>query len=174
MPEIEPEDRDVVSPDDYDLESLQRRRFIIINGERVEVDIEKAKVYTSTPLPEPVIQRMARGAYPRRRPEPVRKKKRDGYVYVIKSPTGHYKIGRASDPYDRMKVFEVKLPFEVEFEHLIKTKDMYLLESELHVRFESQRVNGEWFLLTSDDVAAIKQEYPANQSKKRRLKEDPQ
>ncbi len=34
-----------------------------------------------------------------------------GYVYLLQSPTGYWKIGRTSDPNDRMKTFSVKLPF---------------------------------------------------------------
>lgn len=81
---------------------------------------------------------------------------RDGYVYLIQSPSGHYKIGRTSDPKDRMKTFNVKLPFEVEFICVIPTEDMYFLEKQLHRQFAAKRVNGEWFALSADDVEYIK------------------
>lgn len=79
-----------------------------------------------------------------------------GFVYLLQSPTSAYKIGRTADPDDRMATFSVKLPFEVEYEHLIETSNMYQLESELHARFADRRVNGEWFDLTNEDVAYIK------------------
>lgn len=78
-----------------------------------------------------------------------------GYVYLIQSPTTYWKIGRTSDPNDRIKTFNVKLPFEVNYKHLIKTSDMYTLESNLHIKYASKRVEGEWFALTEDDVIEI-------------------
>lgn len=78
-----------------------------------------------------------------------------GYVYLIQSPTTYWKIGRTSNPNDRMKTFNVKLPYEVSYKHLIKTSDMYTLESNLHIKYASRRVEGEWFALTEDDVIEI-------------------
>jgi hypothetical protein len=79
-----------------------------------------------------------------------------GYVYLIQSPTGYYKIGRTKNPDDRMRTFGIQLPFEVEYTCIIQTNDMYSLESELHARYTKQRVNGEWFNLTDVDVEYIK------------------
>lgn len=81
---------------------------------------------------------------------------RAGYVYLVQSPTGTYKIGRTKDPADRMKTFSIKLPFEVEYVCVIPTDDRYRLESELHKRFKSQRVNGEFFRLSASDIEYIK------------------
>lgn len=80
-----------------------------------------------------------------------------GYVYLIQSPTGAYKIGRTKDPSNRMKTFTVKLPFEVDYVCVIETADMYTLEGDLHLRFNSKRVNGEWFRLEPQDVEHIKE-----------------
>lgn len=78
-----------------------------------------------------------------------------GYVYLLQSSTGYYKIGRARNPNNRMATFGVKLPFEVEYRHLIKTDDMFALEAELHRRYADCRVNGEWFNLSDEQVAEI-------------------
>lgn len=80
---------------------------------------------------------------------------RSGYVYLIKSPTGAYKIGRTNNPENRMRTFNVKLPFEIEFIALIKTEDMVWLEKDLHDRFAAKRINGEWFSLDENDVDYI-------------------
>lgn len=82
--------------------------------------------------------------------------KRAGYVYLIRSATGYYKIGRTVDPSNRIKTFGVKLPFEVEYECLIESADMHGLEAELHNHYAKQRVNGEWFQLAPEDVDYIK------------------
>lgn len=79
-----------------------------------------------------------------------------GYVYLIQSISQHYKIGRTRNPKDRLRTFNVKLPFEVDFIAVIRTKDMFSLEAELHQRFGDKRINGEWFDLSPDDVAYIK------------------
>jgi predicted GIY-YIG superfamily endonuclease len=79
-----------------------------------------------------------------------------GYVYLIQSPTGAYKIGRTKNPANRLQTFHVKLPFEVEYVAVISTPDMYRLESNLHRQYASKRVNGEWFMLDAADVEAIK------------------
>lgn len=79
-----------------------------------------------------------------------------GYVYLIQSPSGAYKIGRSKNPENRLKTFGVKLPFEVEYIAIIRTSDMYALESDLHIRYSDKRVNGEWFALAPADVDYIK------------------
>lgn len=79
-----------------------------------------------------------------------------GYVYLIKSASGYWKIGKTINPDDRMKTFSVKLPFEVEYEHIIPCQNHHAAEDELHLRFASKRVNGEWFCLDASDIAWIK------------------
>lgn len=79
-----------------------------------------------------------------------------GYVYLLQSPTGAYKIGRTKNPKSRLKTFEVKLPFEVEFTALIQTRDMYQLEIDLHTKYASKKIKGEWFRLEQEDVDYIK------------------
>lgn len=85
------------------------------------------------------------------------RKPRAGYVYVLRSPTGAYKIGYAQKPADRLRTFNVKLPFEVEYEVLLKTDDMRGLESSLHDRYSDKRINGEWFALTANDLAELQE-----------------
>lgn len=81
---------------------------------------------------------------------------RSGFVYLIQAPDGSFKIGRSKNVRDRVKTFNVKLPFDVEFLHLIETEDMYALEKSLHRRFASKRLRGsEFFQLSSRDVDYI-------------------
>jgi len=84
-------------------------------------------------------------------------KPKRGYVYLLRIPGGYWKIGRSATPNNRLKTFEVKLPFEVTYECLIPTKDMIGLEKHLHKRFADKRQNGsEFFALTDEDVEYIK------------------
>lgn len=79
-----------------------------------------------------------------------------GFVYLLQSASGNYKIGRTKNPDDRLRTFGVKLPFEVEYTCVIATDDMYALEAELHARFDAKWVDGEWFALDEADVQYIK------------------
>jgi hypothetical protein len=80
-----------------------------------------------------------------------------GYVYLVQSPTGTYKIGRSLNVKDRLKTFHLKLPFEVELVHIIECERMRQAEGCLHQRFETKRINeSEFFALTDEDVAWIK------------------
>lgn len=82
---------------------------------------------------------------------------RPGYVYVLEVPNspGLYKIGRTSDPANRLRTFNVKLPFAIKYLCTIQTDDMYQLESDLHQHFADKRSDGEFFLLTQDDIQYI-------------------
>lgn len=79
-----------------------------------------------------------------------------GWVYLLRSADDLYKIGRTVDPNNRIRTFNVKLPFDVEYEHLIQTDNRFALETELHHHFAAQRVGGEWFNLSPEDVEYIK------------------
>lgn len=81
---------------------------------------------------------------------------KSGYVYLLQSSIGYYKIGYTSNPTTRAATFAVKLPFDVEFMHFIKTNHMRRAEKQLHDKYAERRVNGEWFTLTEADIAEIK------------------
>lgn len=88
--------------------------------------------------------------------EAFRNNPKHGYIYLLQSVSGAYKIGRSKDPDDRLRTFEVKLPFEVEYVCTVETANMYELERALHKQFDHKRINGEWFRLDDKDIAAIK------------------
>lgn len=81
---------------------------------------------------------------------------RSGFVYLIRSDRGFYKIGHAKVTQKRMDRFHVKIPFEIELEHVIECVDRIKAERFLHKRYNSKRGNGEWFALTPEDVEWIK------------------
>lgn len=82
-------------------------------------------------------------------------KKIPGYVYLIQSPTGHYKIGKSKTPEIRHKEIGLLLPFEIKLVHTIKCEGYSQAEKLLHQRYASKRTNGEWFNLSVDDVSSI-------------------
>lgn len=83
---------------------------------------------------------------------------RKGFVYLLAAfhDKQLYKIGRATNPNNRLRTFNVKLPFPVAYECVIETGDMYRLERELHRLFDDKRLDGEWFRLSQSDVQYIK------------------
>jgi len=102
--------------------------------------------------------------YLSKQPPPTDKSKsinktRTGYVYVLNSDSGFYKIGRTLKPTSRIKTFSVKLPYMVTYRLVIKSDDYVQLEKDLHERYSDVRVDGEWFNLTPQDIVDLQEEY---------------
>ena len=87
--------------------------------------------------------------------DPPPRKKRTGFVYLIKS--GHYhKIGLTRrNPRTRLK--ELTTPEGVSLVHVIETEDPEGLEQYLHNEFKDKRAEREWFNLDKEDVDWIMQ-----------------
>lgn len=80
-----------------------------------------------------------------------------GYVYLLKHGTrNEYKIGRTNNPIRREGEIRLELPEKIQPIHYIVTDDSSGIEKYWHSRFASKRKEGEWFLLTADDVRAFK------------------
>lgn len=79
-----------------------------------------------------------------------------GYVYVLKSEDGHYKIGRTANLDTRIKSISTSSPQRIQLTHAFKAINPAAQESALHAMYADKRVRGEWFALTSDDVVAIR------------------
>lgn len=80
-----------------------------------------------------------------------------GYVYLLRHGTrNEFKIGRTNNPIRREGEIRLELPEEIKPIHYIETDDPSGIESYWHTRFAAKRKNGEWFLLTANDVKAFK------------------
>jgi hypothetical protein len=79
-----------------------------------------------------------------------------GTVYLLKGPGKRYKIGRTNAFGRRQRELSIQLPFETRKIHIIETDDPEGVESYWHNRFDSKRINSEWFQLEPNDVAAFK------------------
>jgi hypothetical protein len=78
-----------------------------------------------------------------------------GYVYLMKSGR-FYKIGKSNSAARRERELAIQLPEKLRTVHVISTDDPTGIEAYWHKRFEAKRLNGEWFDLDVNDVAAFK------------------
>lgn len=83
--------------------------------------------------------------------------KNKGYVYLLRA-RDYYKIGRSKDFKRRLREIKLQLPFPVEQVHVVMVDDMLELENLWHQRFKAKRKNGEWFLLSDNDVRESKRQ----------------
>lgn len=80
-----------------------------------------------------------------------------GYVYLLRSRTRGFKIGRTSSMPRRWSEIESADPDEVELVHHFKTIDAVGIEAYWLARFDAQRKDrGEWFSLSSKHVSEFK------------------
>lgn len=80
------------------------------------------------------------------------------YVYILEGTykgETKYKIGKAKSIKDRIKLFGVKIPFDIKVIASFYVKDAIKLESYLHKHFKSKRLSGEWFDLNNIDFMEI-------------------
>lgn len=78
----------------------------------------------------------------------------NGSVYLYKSGK-YYKIGRTNDLRRRDREIKLQLPIEAELIHRIITDDPVGIEKYWHNRFSENRLNGEWFNLSANDIRAF-------------------
>lgn len=80
-----------------------------------------------------------------------------GYIYLLRAimPGGYYKIGRSKTPERRIKSMGVKLPFPIETIHCFPTDNQHKVEKYLHQKYADRHADGEWFMLSDQDVADI-------------------
>src|SRR5688500_44446 len=81
--------------------------------------------------------------------------KHDGAVYLLKVGSS-YKIGCSIHPQKRIRQLQTGSSATIECVHILPTNYHRQIEEKLHYMFADKRERGEWFLLTTEDVAYVK------------------
>ena len=77
---------------------------------------------------------------------------REGFVYLMQWEH-EYKIGKAVDIERRKKRLSRELNRDITVLHRIFSHDYTRAESDLHRKYASKRLHGEWFTLEAEDIA---------------------
>jgi hypothetical protein len=80
-----------------------------------------------------------------------------GYIYLVGSESiGMFKIGMTTRfPTVRLAEFSPQLPFECKLLLYIETDNPLQLEAQLHQRFDTKRLRGEWFALDENEIETL-------------------
>jgi len=78
--------------------------------------------------------------------------KKAGYVYLMRSSNGYYKIGISKNVKNRLGDIKRQFPIQVEIIHFVACADQRKTEAFLHRKYFAKRVEYEWFDLNAQDV----------------------
>lgn len=88
---------------------------------------------------------------------PLSEKNSSRYVYLIHTDHG-VKIGKSVNVKTRIKTVSSNLPFKVIHTEFFKVENHHKTEIHFHKKYESKRINGEWFDLSKRDIEDIRLE----------------
>lgn len=86
----------------------------------------------------------------------IERRKVPGYVYLLKSDNGLFKIGYSKNVLARVKQIQKNTPHSIEIICSIRTDDVRTLEEKLHDKYQAALTKYEWFLLSPQQVDEIK------------------
>lgn len=137
--------------DVYEYENMGRKR-VAKNMENPYIPPS-----TKTNMEDFLYDRLPPEPAPEEKEKIVRQKK--GHIYILSTRRGEYKIGRTTqEPTERLGQISPQLPYPVELYLVYETDNVVEDESRLHKRYENQRLNGEWFYLTQEDIIKLQDE----------------
>lgn len=79
------------------------------------------------------------------------------YLYVMGTKNGVNKIGFSDKPHERLNSHQVSNPEKIKLKYLYRgdRSRITALEKELHDHFEEKNIRGEWFNISSTEVADV-------------------
>lgn len=117
----------------------------------VEYCKDKASYHDVIKLCEPIFEKLNK----EEKGDDLNSNQSLGAVYLFKHGK-HYKIGKTNDTVRRGNELRIQLPENLDLIHEIKTDDPSGVEAYWHKRFESKRMNGEWFDLSVSEIKSFK------------------
>lgn len=122
-----------------------------------QYDIARLKIKSEKLQEEKLRERLLVIEKKKKEEEIIRKRKSsDGYVYLMMSSNGYYKIGISNNVKKRLQGIKRQFPVMVEIIHYFACYDCRKTEKYLHKKYFSKRVEYEWFQLDKYDVEWIK------------------
>lgn len=86
-----------------------------------------------------------------------------GYVYLIgNSIFNWYKIGKSVTPEVRVKDLGILLPFKIKVYSIWKAENHHLMESTMHEMYSGNRINGEWFEFSGEEIGKLIESIPSD------------
>lgn len=110
------------------------------------------------PIPEPRKKKPATWTKQDRRKESelarrkFRQSKERGFVYLMRSGNGYYKIGISKNTTHRIYNLRRQFPIEIDIVHKIASNNYRNVESFLHKKYEHKKAEYEWFKLEPEDI----------------------
>jgi predicted GIY-YIG superfamily endonuclease len=88
----------------------------------------------------------------------------EGWIYLMESENGLYKIGSTANPDHRLMKLNAQSPVAVKYIHYFRSEHMTTSEKWLHNKYKDCRHHGEWFNLSNEQVQEIAsmQDYSAD------------
>lgn len=83
-------------------------------------------------------------------------KTKEGYVYLIESENGYYKIGKSIDIERRLNQHEMDYPLKLRIIHSFESSNARRDEKKILDAFSQKNLRGEWFQLDECDIAWFK------------------
>lgn len=79
------------------------------------------------------------------------------FVYLLKTPENIYKIGVTKDINKRIKSLQTGCADQIILVDKFLSNYPFKIESTLHRRYSENRVNGEWFYMSDDDIKSFQE-----------------
>lgn len=132
-------------------DALSREATKIVSRPRLEVDppreYRKTQFGKRKAAPSKTVQRMVREAVEARTAYLPAPRQQSTGVYVIGAPDYAVKVGRASDPHERLKGIQTGCPCRLKVYAFVEVGEALAakVERECHRRLSGHRKSGEWF-----------------------------
>jgi predicted GIY-YIG superfamily endonuclease len=79
-------------------------------------------------------------------------KENSGFIYILKSSNGYYKIGRAKEVNVRVAAWKTVFPIKIKLVNSFACKNRMAVENALHNKYAKKRLEREWYKLEKEDV----------------------